>query len=371
MVRLTGDLPLARKSGKRMAFTTALWKIDQNKPITVSAAHVGLEKHLEDWIEADSSIVGLDLMFIGRQVATDYGGFIDLLALDENANPVILELKRDKTPREVVAQVLDYASWVKGLTEADLDRIHRNYKNKRLSDAFSDHFPAQLPNAVNSSHSMIIVASHLDDSSERIVQYLQSEYSININAIFFNFFAVDNGTNLLARSWLTDPEIVENRSETRKQAPRSEYWFVNVGEPDRDWEDCLKYNFVSAGGGTKWSGRLSKLSIGSKIFAFLTNGKQRGYVGYGTVTDTAVMVKDFVVDDQGGTLATMPMKQTLKNTDDADLSDYAVKIKWHKTFDRTDAQWQKNGFANQNNVCRMPVGDTVSFLEKQFGVDLY
>jgi len=353
-----------------MAFTTALWKINQNKPETVPVAPIGLEKNLEDWIEADSSILGLDLMLIGRQVATAFGGFIDLLALDENANPIILELKRDKTPREVVAQVLDYASWVRGLTEVDLDHIYQSYKrNKGLADAFSDHFEAQLPNAVNSSHSMIIVASHLDDSSERIVQYLQSEYSININAIFFNFFAVDTGTNLLARSWLTDPQTAAERSETRKQAPRSEYWFVNIGEPERDWEDCLKHDFVSAGGGTKWSGRLSKLSIGSKVFAFLTNGRQRGYVGYGTVTDTAVMVKDFVVNDQGDTLTTIPMNQTLKNIDDSDLSDFAVRIKWHKTFDKNNAQWQKNGFANQNNVCKMPIGNTVSFLESQFGVD--
>lgn len=353
-----------------MAFTTTLWKINQNKPEAVPLARIGLEKNLEDWIEADSSILGLDLMLIGRQVTTAFGGFIDLLALDENANPVILELKRDKTPREVVAQVLDYASWVRGLTEVDLDHIYQNYKkSKGLADAFSDHFEAQLPNAVNSSHSMIIVASHLDDSSERIVQYLQSEYSININAIYFNFFVVDNGIDLLARSWLTDPQTAAERSETRKQAPRSEYWFVNVGEPERDWDDCCKYNFVSAGGGPKWSGRLSKLSIGSKIFAYLTNGKQKGYVGYGTVTETAIMVKDFVVNDQGDTLATAPTKQTLKDTDNSNLSDYAVKIDWHKTFDRSNAQWQKNGFANQNNVCKMPVGDTVSFLEKQFDID--
>ena len=58
-----------------MAFTTALWKINQNKPETVPAAQVGLEKHLEDWIEADSSILGLDLMLIGRQVSTDHGGY--------------------------------------------------------------------------------------------------------------------------------------------------------------------------------------------------------------------------------------------------------------------------------------------------------
>ena len=35
---------------------------------------------------------------------------------------------------------------------------------------------------------MMIVASELDDSSERIVQYLSDDYNVNINAIFFNFY---------------------------------------------------------------------------------------------------------------------------------------------------------------------------------------
>ncbi len=35
--------------------------------------------------------------------------FSDLLGLDKDGNIVIVELKRGKTPREVVAQLLEYA----------------------------------------------------------------------------------------------------------------------------------------------------------------------------------------------------------------------------------------------------------------------
>jgi RecB family endonuclease NucS len=36
-------------------------------------------------------------------VLTSYNKYIDLLAIDRNGSIVIIELKRDKTPRDVVA----------------------------------------------------------------------------------------------------------------------------------------------------------------------------------------------------------------------------------------------------------------------------
>ncbi len=69
----------------------------------------------------------MDLAVIGRQVQTNFGGRIDLLALDVDANCVILELKRDKTPREAVAQILDYAAWIRGIGYNELDQIAESY----------------------------------------------------------------------------------------------------------------------------------------------------------------------------------------------------------------------------------------------------
>lgn len=54
-------------------------------------------------------------MLIGRQQATGFGGRIDLLAVAPDGSLVLIELKRDRTPREVVAQALHYAGWVEKL----------------------------------------------------------------------------------------------------------------------------------------------------------------------------------------------------------------------------------------------------------------
>ncbi|GAG38062.1 unnamed protein product, partial [marine sediment metagenome] len=238
---------------------------------------------------------------------------IDLLGINNQGELVILELKRDKTPREIVAQVLDYASWIRTLTYSKINAITEEYQNKNLPQIFAEHYNQPLPENINTNHSMVIVAAELDESSERIVEYLSQEYNVNINAIFFNFF-IDDQKEFLGRAWLLDPEDVQERSESRKQAPWTGVWFVNVGEgPHRNWEDNIKYDFIGAGQGPKYSRPLKKLSIGNRLFAYM---KGLGYVGYGEVTKEASMIKDFEVN--GKKLLEQPLKapQAAENSSD-------------------------------------------------------
>ena len=136
---------------------------------------------------------------------------------------------------------------------------------------------------------MLIVASELDDSSERIVQYLSSRHSLDINVVFFRCFR-QGGREYVGRSWLMDPIAVVERSETQRRVPWSGYYFVNVGEGEhRSWEDCRTHGFHRAGQGPKYSQPMKKLRAGDKVFAYM---KGLGYVGYGEVTKEAAMAKD-------------------------------------------------------------------------------
>jgi len=349
-----------------MPLNMKLWRVAEDgslkdvKPTLIIAEH-----RLEEWIAKDPAILGLELLIIGRQVTTQFGGRIDLLGIDRQGDLSIIELKRDRTPRDVVAQVLDYASWVRRLTYKELDNIASSYLGKNLTSAFSHFFSEAIPENVNVNHMMLIVASDLDDSSERIVQYLADEYQLNINALFFNFFSDERG-ELLGRAWLMDPEEVQDRAESRKQAPWSGYWFVNVGEgPHRNWDDNVKYGYIGAGQGPKYSGPLKKLKEGDEIFAYM---KGLGYVGYGVVIDTACMATDFIVDSDGKTLLERPLtaKDAFDNKDDPDMCEWAVKVDWKKTLPREDAKYFKGIFANQNIVCKLRHQQTVDFLRDQF-----
>jgi hypothetical protein len=83
----------------------------------------------EDWLETNPTgiVEGQPLMVIGRQVTTNLGSTIDLLALDRQGDAVVVELKRGRTPRDVLAQALEYASFVEPLGYDGLEAILRKY----------------------------------------------------------------------------------------------------------------------------------------------------------------------------------------------------------------------------------------------------
>jgi len=351
-----------------MPMNIDLWKVSDNNIVVLNKSKLESEDRLETWIENDPSILGIDLLIIGRQVVTEYGGKIDLLGISSEGDLIIIELKRDKTPREIIAQVLDYASWVKSLTYSDIDGIARKYKDKSLPVMFNSYYESSLPENVNNNHSMLIVASEMDDSSERIIKYLTEEYKVSVNAIFFNFFR-DGTSEYLGRAWLLDQEEIQDKSDSRKQRPWSGYWFVNVGEGEksihRNWDDNIKYGYIGAGQGVKYSRPLKHLQVGDHVFAYM---KGLGYVGYGEVTKDAVMIKNFIDVKSGKGLLDLPLKalNPKENMNEPDLSEYAVGIKWLKTFSREEAKNYKGIFANQNIVCKLRDQQTVDFLKREF-----
>lgn len=162
-----------------MSISMKLWRVSQNVSLCeLPLSSLETESILEDWIAKDSSLLGMELLIIGRQVTTEFGGRIDLLAIDRQGDITIIELKRDKTPRDIVAQVLDYASWTRRLTYQNLNAIANAYLKKDLSSSFVEYFNEAIPQNINVNHKMLIVASEFDDSSERIVEYLAEEYQV-------------------------------------------------------------------------------------------------------------------------------------------------------------------------------------------------
>jgi hypothetical protein len=73
---------------------------------------------------------------------------------------------------------------------------------------------------------MLIVASAMDPSSKRIVEYLSQVHGLAINTAFFNIFA-DGDHRYLSAGWLMDQQEVVERSEIRVSAPWSGVWYAS------------------------------------------------------------------------------------------------------------------------------------------------
>jgi hypothetical protein len=199
-----------------------LWEIKDGSTLReITKSKLDREERLEEWLEKDISVISDDLLVIGRQVPTDLGGAIDLLCIDRNGDIVIVELKRDKTPREIVAQVLEYASWVKDLSQDRISEIANKYFGGAitLEQAFENRFGEQLE-VVNENHNMLIVASELDSSTERVINYL-SEHGVGLNAVTFHYFKEDN-REYLGRVFLIEPQLAERRRESKRKQRLSE-----------------------------------------------------------------------------------------------------------------------------------------------------
>ena len=341
-----------------MPIKHAIWTVG-DKPTPLPVTRLATEQVLEDMIENDPRILSEQWMLIGRQEHTPTGGRIDLLAIAPDASLVLIELKRDKTPRDIVAQALDYATWVEDLTADRIAQIYRNYsKGKSLDAAFKERFGEDLDeDLLNQTHQIILCASELDAATERIVGYLNDK-DIPINVLFFQVFQ-HGDTQLLSRTWLIDPvETQENASNTtstkREREPWNGEFYGSFGEGlGRSWEEARKYGFFCAGGGSWFSQTLSMLNVGDRIWVRIP---KLGYVGVGIVEAPSVPLTEFEIEtDNGLTSALKVLKKAdyhREFADDAEKAEYFVKVRWLDTVPLNKAFHETGFFGQQNSVCK-------------------
>lgn len=341
-----------------MPIQHSIWKVG-GKPEPLSGSLLASEQKLEEMIVRDPRILSNEWMLIGRQEVTSHGGRIDLLAIAPDGSLVLIELKRDRTPREIVAQALDYASWVEQLTPEKIAQIYQRFSpGGNLTEAFQQRFGTELDEeTLNQSHQVIIVAAELDAATERIINYLNAR-DIAINVVFFQVFQHDD-EQLLSRAWLIDPgETQAHAATTIKSKGEKEPWngeyYVSYGPTtSRSWEDALQYGFISAGGGSWYTQTLKLLSPGDRVWV---NIPKTGYVGVGQVTEGVQPLKGFKVQTSSGKC---PALDVLKhadlyraNVDDPEKTEYLVRVEWLDSVSESKAINEVGLFGNQNTVCQ-------------------
>jgi hypothetical protein len=211
-----------------MATEIKTWQIIDGKLEVLDSSMIEEGKKesydLESWIASNPSIIGPELVVIGRQVSTKSGP-IDLLAIDRTGNIVIVELKRDILPREALAQAIDYASDAADWNIERIGEICAKYTGKSLDDLLNESFPdLNLENInINETQRIILVGFSIDSALERMINWLSDHYNVNINAVLLKYTKTRSGDELLTKTSIISEEVEQERVRKRKfQIPMSD-----------------------------------------------------------------------------------------------------------------------------------------------------
>lgn len=146
-------------------------------------------------------------------------------------------------------------------------------------------------------------------------------------------------------------------------------YYYNVGEgPHRNWDDYIKFGFISAGQGPRWRDAMLGFNEGDIFVAYL---KRHGFVGVGRIKQEAKMIKSVQIN--GKPLLSLPLKCSNMgdNGNKSDLSEYVCLVEWLKWFSREDAKWRSSPKLYTTTHIRASLDgqqETIAFIEKQFGV---
>lgn len=158
------------------------------------------------------------ILIIGRQVTTNFNTFIDLLGINSSGNTVIIELKRDKTPRETLAQLLEYASFIDALDYNQLNDIFKNYygEETELEEYCKEYFADNDEENIswNKNAILLIVGQSVTKEIRQTSQYLRKK-GIDVRCLEFKYFITKNEEKIFTCDYVVGEEdIVKQRVQT-------------------------------------------------------------------------------------------------------------------------------------------------------------
>lgn len=209
----------------------AVWEIDINKHSskTLSPLSLDSEESLEDLLASDISLLERELLVIGRQLTTPSGD-LDLLCVANNGNIVVIELKKDRVPRDAIAQAIDYTSQIstmdedrfKNFVEEGIRKGENGYPQfEVLYDFIKNWEPDFDFSKLNQSQRIIVAGHRLDSQTEKMIAWLSAN-GIEINAYEFPFFKTGDKTILVRRIIISSERVESDRAKISKYIPLTE-----------------------------------------------------------------------------------------------------------------------------------------------------
>jgi len=237
-----------------------IWQVDKATPTRVAETSIELERHLEDWIASDPSLLREGLVIVGRQVYLQSGP-LDLLALDPQGRWVVVEIKKGDLDRDTVAQALDYAACLRKLSADDLRSKLEPFLTANGLDLDELLERRGAPEALDPDQRQLLlflVGTGKAESLERVTDFLSEPYGVPISVVLLHVFKLDGERLLLARE-VTEQETSQpptgpgsalsvdavlklaQRYGTQEQLQRAVDLAAKTGLRVRPWKTCLMF----------------------------------------------------------------------------------------------------------------------------------
>jgi hypothetical protein len=139
---------------------------------------------LEEWVEKTPDILGEDLLVIAKEYPLPSGIRLDLLAIDRQANLVIIELKRGESGRDAEWQATKYASYCSNFVADEIFSCYAQYLSADVETAELkvEEFIDEELEKLNEHQRIILVAREFHSDVVSAVLWLR-DYGVEIKCI--------------------------------------------------------------------------------------------------------------------------------------------------------------------------------------------
>lgn len=379
-----------------------IFEVTQSRlvPLQVTAfASQGLRERadLQRLLRDQIDVVAADVLVVSEEFGDweDSRRRVDLLAIDRDANLVVIELKRTEDGGHMELQAIRYAAMVSKLTfEKVVEVFERHLVSQGRAESARETLLGFLgwvtPDEDKFGQDVRIVLASAEFSRELTTAVLWlNERGLDIRCVRLRPHTDGQRIFVDVQQILPLPEasdyfvnLREKRAEERQARRRdwlwSGLWFVNVGmdRPDMapvdqagkgelfHWTHCVAHGYIAAGGGRRYSEPLKKLQPGAHIVAYQRGA---GYIGYGVVSGVARPIHEFAMADGRSLEATINVLEP-NVTRSEERWEFAVAVAWKKVYEISGARTFRGVFANQNVVCKLSDPTTVAFVREEFEI---
>lgn len=174
---------------------------------------------IQEWIAGSPGILGEELLIIAKEHELPSRIRIDLLAVDKEANLVIIELKRDESGSAVEWQAIKYASYCSNFTPEQIFAFYAEYLQSSTDEAQSkiEQFIDEELSSLNQGQRqrIILVAREFHSDVASAVLWLR-DFGVDITCIRLRAYEDADG------DLFVNPEIIIPLPEAKDYIERRE-----------------------------------------------------------------------------------------------------------------------------------------------------